>query len=225
MKYLKTFEANSHWTESLFDKVKFDKVDEIKELTYTFLDEFDMRSDVSFSFKKNGFDSPGRIQEYLSDNTNLYKAYFVQIHSYSPSPLDIDKLLLFKDYEIEIINRLRDIGYIFKYSTGSNNYINIELYHKGDIVDKSLFLEGYSNKNIMSKEELFNFLKDKFGKISNVWMSASKNIIVDVDPYDKYTIDDLYNFITKTLGDKYSVEKISNDQTDETNLSLKIGYN
>lgn len=77
----------------------------------------------------------------------------------------------------------------------------------------------------MSKEELFNFLKDKFGKISNVWMSASKNIIVDVDPYDKYTIDDLYNFVTKTLGDKYSVEKISNNQTDETNLSLKIGYN
>ena len=142
MKYLKTFEGNSHWTESLFNKVKFDKVDEIKELTYTFLDEFDMRSDVSFSFRKNGFDSPGRIQEYLSDSTNLYKAYFVQIHSYSPSSLDIDKLLLFKDHEIEIINRLRDIGYIFKYSTGSNNYINIELYHSDDIVDKSLFLEG-----------------------------------------------------------------------------------
>jgi hypothetical protein len=224
MKYLKTFEANSHWTESLYDKVKFDKIDEIKDLTFPFLDEFEMKSDISFSFKKNGFDSPGRIQEYLSDNTNLYKAYFVQIHAYSPSSLDIDKLLLFKELEIEIINRLRDMDYIFKYSTGSNNYINIELYHKDDIVDKSLFLEGYSNKYIKSKDELFKFLQDKFGKISNVWMSASKNIIIDVDPFDQYTIDDLYNFVTKTLGDKYSVTKISNDQNDENRLSLKIGY-
>jgi hypothetical protein len=224
MKYLKTFEANSHWSESLFDKVKFDKVDEIKDLTYPFLDEFNMMSDVSYFLKKNGFDSPGRIEDYLSDENNLYKAYFVQIHAYSPSILNIDKLLLFKESEIDIINRLRDIGYIFKYSTGSNNYINIELYHPNDKVDKELFLEGYSNKDIKSKEELFNFLKDKFGKISNVWMSASKNIIMDVDPFDNYTIDDLYKFVTKTLSDKYSVEKIRNNQQDETILSLKITY-
>jgi len=232
MKYLKTFEANSHWTESLYDKVKFDKIDEIKDLTFPFLDEFEMVSDVSYSFKKNGFDSPSRIQDYLSDNTNLYKAYYVQIHHRNIfNILDIDKLLLFKDLEIEIINRLRDMGYIFKYSTpgydsSSNNvnYISIELYHKDDIVDKSLFLEDYSNKDIKSKDELFKFLQDKFGKISNIWMSASKNIIIDVDPFDKYTIDDLYNFVTKTLGDKYLVTKISNDQNDESRLSLKIGY-
>jgi hypothetical protein len=224
MRYIKTFEANSHWTESLYNKVKFDKVDEIKELTFPFLDELDMVSNIDTNFKKNGFDSPGRIQEYLSDNNNLYKAYFVQIHHRETISNNINKLILFKELELEIINRLKDIGYIFNY-TNSNTYIHIELYYKDDIVDKSLFLEGYSNKNIKSKEELFNFLKDKFGKISFVWMSASKNIIVDVDPYDKYTIDDLYNFITKTLGDKYSVEKISNSQTDETNLSLKIGYN
>jgi hypothetical protein len=232
MRYLKTFEANSHWSEFLYDKVKFDRIDDIKELTYPFLDDFDMRSDISFSFKKNGFDSPGRIQEYLSDDTNLHMAYFVQIHAYSPSILDIDKLLQFKEYEIDIINRLKDIGFIFKYSTGSNNYINIELYHKDDIVDKSLFLEGYSwtasanysNKDIKSKDELFKFLQDKFGKISNIWMSASKNIIIDVDPFEKYTIDDLYKFVTKTLGDKYSVTKVSNNQNDESILSLKIGY-
>lgn len=224
MKYLKTFEGNSHWTESLFDKVKFDRLDEIKELTFPFSDELDMVSGIDVNFKKNGFESPGRIQEYLSDNTNLYKSYFLQIHHRETISNNINKLILFKELELEIINRLKDIGYIFNY-TNSNTYIHIELYHSDDIVDKSLFLEGYSNKDIMSKKELFNFLKDKFGKISNVWISASKNIIVDVDPYEKYTIDDLYNFVTKTLGDKYSVEKISNNQTDETNLSLKIGYN
>lgn len=164
------------------------------------------------------------VQDYLSDKNNLYKSYFVQIHRYSPNILDIDKLLLFKDFEIEIINRLRDIGYIFKYSTGSNNYINIELYHPNDKIDKELFLEAYSNKDIKSKEELFNFLQDKFGKISHVWMSASKDIIMDVDHYEKYTIDDLYNFVTKTLGDKYSVEKFSNSKTDDRILSLKISY-
>jgi hypothetical protein len=229
MKYLKTFEANSHWAESLYDKVKFDKIDEIKDLTFPFLDDFDMKSDISFSFKKNGFDSPGRIQEYLSDNTNLYKAYSVQIHSYSPSLLDIDKLLLFKDYEIELISRLRDIGYVFVYTTTAfspipSNIISIDLYHSSDIVDKSLFLEGYSTKGVKNKDVLFKFLKDKFGKISNVWMSVSENIIMDVDPFDKYTIDDLYNFVTKALGDKYLVTKISNDQNDKDRLSLEIRY-
>lgn len=42
--------------------------------------------------------------------------------------------------------------------------------------------------------------------------------------YGKYTIDDLYNFVTKILSDKYSVEKIRNNQQDETILSLKITY-
>jgi hypothetical protein len=216
MKHLKTFEGNSHWTEPLFDKVQFNRDSEIRELTYPFLDEFDMRSDISSSFKKNGLDSPGRIQDYLSDENNLYRVYFVRIHSYSPSILDIDKLLEFKECEIDIISRLRDIGYIFKYST-SNNYINIEIYHPDDIVDKELFLEDYSNKYIRNKEELFNFLNEKFGKISNVWISASKDIIMEVDTYHKYTIDDLYTFVTKLLGDKYSVKKIDK-------LSLKIGY-
>jgi len=223
MRYLKTFEANSHWSESLYDKVKFDRIDDIKDLTYPFLDDFDMRFHISSSFKRNGFESPGRIQEYLSDDTNLYRAYFVHILDYSPSILDIDKLLQFKEYEIDIINRLKDIGFIFKYSTAGYN-INIELYHKDDIVDKSLFLEGYSNKDIKSKDELFKFLQDKFGKISNVWMSTSKNIIMDVSPFDNYTIDDLYKFVTKTLGDKYSVTKVSNNQNDQSILSLKIGY-
>lgn len=199
MKYLKTFESNSHWTESLFDKVKFDKVDEIKELTYTFLDEFDMRSDVSFSFKKNGFDSPGRIQEYLLDEINLYKSYFVQIHAYNGNPLDIDKLLLFKECEIEIINRLRDIGYIFKYSTGSNNYINIELYHPDNIVDKDLFLKSFKKTRSRSIGELYQYLVKNFGKISNISKTVSDTIIMDIDPSTKYTINDLLIFVKTSL--------------------------
>jgi hypothetical protein len=35
---------------------------------------------------------------------------------------------------------------------------------------------------------------------------------------------DKVKFVTKTLGDKYSVTKVSNNQNDESILSLKIGY-
>lgn len=59
MKYLKTFEANSHWSETIYDKIEFDRFDEIKDLTFPFLDEFDMISNVEIFLKKNGFDSPG----------------------------------------------------------------------------------------------------------------------------------------------------------------------
>lgn len=220
MKYLKTFESKSHWTEELYDKSVFDRKDELKDLTYSFIDELSMVSVVDWSLRKNGFESPGRLQDYFSDDTNLYKYYLVQIYSQDVNIFkDVDKLILYKELEIELINRLKDIGYIINYKNDSNS-IRIELYHPIDIIDKSLFLKDYHTKDMLNNKDLFEFLKQKFGKISNIWLSQTNDIIVEADPYDKYTIDDLYNFITKTLGNKYSLTKTNKD-TNTTVIKIK----
>jgi len=148
MKYLKTFESTTsfrHWSEFLYDKVKFDRVSDIKELTYSFSDEFDMISDISFSFRKNGFDSPGiSPQEYLDDDVNLYRTYFLNIHGFSPQ--DPNKLIEFKECEVDFIKRLRGEGFIFKYANRSSEnlecYIKVGMYHPDDFIDKDLFLNN-----------------------------------------------------------------------------------
>lgn len=220
MKYLKTFEAKSHWTEELYDVSDFDRKDELKDLTYSFIDELSMVSVVDWSLRKNGFEPPGRLQDYFPDDTNLYKYYSILIYSRDVNIFkDVDKLILYKELEIELINRLKDIGYIINYKN-DNNSIRIELYHPIDIIDKSLFLKDYHPKDMLNNKDLFEFLKQKFGKISNIWLSQTNDIIVEADPYDKYTIDDLYNFITKTLSNKYSLTKTNKD-TNTTVIKIK----
>ena len=36
MKYLKTFEASSHWKDTLFEKLKFERKEDLTDLLYTF---------------------------------------------------------------------------------------------------------------------------------------------------------------------------------------------
>jgi hypothetical protein len=62
LKYLRTLESWRHWTEALYGKVEFDRLDDIKELTYIFADELDMVSDIGFFFKKNGFSDASSIK-------------------------------------------------------------------------------------------------------------------------------------------------------------------
>ena len=101
MKYLKTFESKSHWSEELYDKSVFDRKDELKDLTYSFIDELSMVSVVDWSLRKNGFESPGRLQDYFSDDTNLYKYYSILIYSRDVNIFkDVDKLILYKELEI-----------------------------------------------------------------------------------------------------------------------------
>jgi hypothetical protein len=111
----------------------------------TFIDEFGMISDVSFSLKRNGFEPLGHnLKDYLGDDVNIYIVYSIKIQSYSPNILDIDQLLSFKECEIELINRLREFGFIFRYSVNSINFIDIVLYHQDDIIDKKLYLNNIS---------------------------------------------------------------------------------
>lgn len=229
MRYLKTFESNSRfWGYDLIDKLEFNRRQELEDLTFTFLDEFDSTVGIDNKLTKLSGKSTtsdiGKKEDYLLDKNNLYESYLIQIHNTKPIK-GANKIILFKELEIELIKRLLDIGYnlyYYKNNTEGYGYIHIRIYHPDDIVDKSLFLNDYKDKNLKTNEELFELLKSKFGKISNIWMSTSNNIMMDVDPFDKYDIDDLYNFLAKTIGeDFYSIEKVKNRINSE-DLSLKI---
>ena len=79
MKYLKTFEANSHWKDPLFEKLKFERKEDLTDLLYTFTD-MGMSLSINEDLKKNGFESAGQRHEYLKDDINLYKSYSIHLH-------------------------------------------------------------------------------------------------------------------------------------------------
>lgn len=70
MKYLKTFEANSHWKDPLFEKLKFERKEDLTDLLYTFTDmgmSLSINGDYSDKFKNRLHKVPGTTDTYSYD--------------------------------------------------------------------------------------------------------------------------------------------------------------
>lgn len=206
MKYLKTFEANSHWKDEIFDKVKFERKQDIEEIFYDLMD-----IGMSVSLKedlKNGFKSARQRHEYLKSDMNLYKTYEVNIYDnefYDSE--NIDRVLEIKQLEIESIERLKSLGFNIDYSNRGKS-IRVELYHTDDIVDKSLFIKDIVNK--VGINDAFDRLKSTFSKIADISKTTSGDITVllNNDGREKYTLGDLHDFVSKVLKNYLNIAKV-----------------
>lgn len=222
MKYLKTFEANSHWKDIIFNKIEFQRIDDIKELLYTFTD-IGMSLSIDEDIKKNGFESAGQRQEYLKDGINLYKSYSIYLNDDEYDSKNMNRIIDIKQDEIELIERLQSMGFKIDYSNRGYS-INIELYHPDDIVDKSIFMNDIISSKKVSIDDAFEKLSKIFNRIASVSKTISNGIIIwlNEEGREKYTLDDLYNFVSKVLKDGFNVEKSKLFRTDAEPSGISI---
>lgn len=208
MKYLKTFEANSHWKDPLFEKLKFERKEDLTDLLYTFTD-MGMSLSINEDLKKNGFESAGQRHEYLKDDINLYKSYSIHLHDNNQyDSKNMNRVIEIKQSEIELIERLQSMGFKIDYSNRGFS-INIELYHPDDIVDKNIFIGDIVSSKTVSIDDAFEKLSKTFNRIAHVSKTVSNQITIWLieEGEEKYTLDDLYNFVNKVLKDGFNIEK------------------
>ena len=208
MKYLKTFEASSHWKDSLFENLKFERKEDLTDLLYTFTD-MGMSLSIDEDLKKNGFESAGQKHEYLKDDINLYKSYSIRLqdNNYQYDSKNMNRVIEIKQSEIELIERLQSMGFKIDYSN-SGFSINIELYHPDDIVDKNIFIGDIISSKKANIDEAFDKLLKTFRSIATIYKSQSGGVVLylNSDGKEKYTLDDLYNFVNKVLKDGFNIE-------------------
>lgn len=225
MKYLKTFEANSHWKNSLFDKVKFERKEDIKELFYPLID-IGMSFSIDEDLKKNGFESAGQRHEYLKDDINLYKSYSIRLYDDNYQSKNMKRIIEIKENEIELIERLKSMNFKMNYSNRGFS-INIEIYHPDDIVDKNIFINDIvSSSKKLSIDDAFEKLSSTFKRIATIYKTKSGDVLLylNSDGKEKYTLDDLYKFTNKVLKDGFEVEKteVMRKDTEPTGILVSI---
>jgi len=225
MKYLKTFEASSHWLDDIYDKVKFERTDQIGDLFYDFIDfGFDIRTDF---YIKRAFDSPGKRLDYLEDGVDLYKLYSVILHDKYYDQRNINRIIEIKEAKIELLNRLITMGFKIDFDD-ARSYTKIEIYNIEDKIDKNLYLldliDSPKYKQLKGVNSAFDRLKNTFSKIADVWIPELDKDCIIVQPIrpSKYTLDQLYSFVGKVLKDEFDIKKVSIMKNEAEPQSLEI---
>jgi hypothetical protein len=226
MKYLKTFEASSHWLDDIYDKVKFERTDQIGDLFYDFIDfGFDIRTDF---YIKRAFDSPGKRLDYLEDGVDLYKLYSVILHDKYYDQRNINRIIEIKEAKIELLNRLITMGFKIDFDD-ARSYTKIEIYNiEEDKIDKNLYLldliDSPKYKQLKGVNSAFDRLKNTFSKIADVWIPELDKDCIIVQPIrpSKYTLDQLYSFVGKVLKDEFDIKKVSIMKNEAEPQSLEI---
>lgn len=221
MKYLKTFEANSNWKNTIFNKIEFQRSDDIKELFYEFTD-IGMSLSIDEDLKKNGFESAGQRYEYLKDDINLYKSYLIHLNDDEYDSKNMNRIIDIKQSEIELIERLQSMGFKIDYSNRGYSMF-IKLCHPDDIVDKSIFMNDIISSKKVSIDDAFEKLSKTFNRIASVQKTNSNELSLYLNRKgkEKYTLDDLYNFVNKSLKDGFSVEKTKLLRKEDESIPFK----
>lgn len=230
MKYLKTFESTTFWVDKVYQKVTFDKEDDIKELLYSLTDlGFKLSIEKDLRKGKGGTpdkleNSSGKIGDYYDESTNLYKSYYINLDDEKKDNTDINRILEIKENEIELINRLKSIGFKIFYDSGTGLSISLRLYHPDDKIDKKMFMPKHE-KN----EELIENIQKSFDTIANIFkakdsITGEPSIVLTLRDKDKYTLDDFHKIVNKFLNGKYKISKKKIYQYDKKPSGLVIKY-
>lgn len=124
-------EATSHWREDILKQLKFERIEDIKDLFYDFIDLGFGEPRIETQLRDKNWGNPGKIASYLTTkNPTLYKCYYVTSHCSKSDALgNIDLSIEIYDALITILNRLKEIGFgiihSFQLGTGSNLIIHL----------------------------------------------------------------------------------------------------
>ena len=222
MKYLKSHkifeELTSHWANELYPKLKFERKDDIEDLLYDFKD-LGFRVEITPTITPNDNSSHlGKKSEFISSGKNLYEGYRIYLVDKQSRSKDIDMIIYIKEREIELLNRLRGMGFIMEVHLTQGI---IKLYHPKDVIDKKLYLD---DKRRLSATDSLVVLKERLdkriGRIANIQLAPDEEsiYITTIGPYFKgkvneYTLDRIYDIlVTSVISrqlDVYDVKKVA----------------
>lgn len=202
----------SNWIDEI--KVEYDRISYFKDILCEFID-------LGFNISVNGeilneeFKSKlgiGPKINFIKNKTDLYKGYIIIINNISALyKTNIKKIMDIKETELYLIEGLNKEGFKFTYSNLRDD-IYIEIYHPDDIIDKDSYINHiFRSKHSLDIKDDLEFFQKNLGKISNIYInSLNDSILIEEDPYNKYSLDDIYDIVCKICerrNKNYNVSK------------------
>lgn len=218
MRYLNTYSIFEHWVDEV--KPDYNRKDDILEIFYG-LQDMGFKIHIFTEVCADNFEHPSKRIEFLSDTKNIYPKYRIS-YTGKYTRDNIDTLIEFKEEELTVLHRLKDMGFKIKMISDSQ----ISIYHPDDLIPKSEYIDykqivgmGRKSKGIFTLKDVLDKLELSFNKISD--MSLSDDVIIMRLNSDKYTLDNLYGFVSKAMYSARNVRVTKDIENEVIKVFLK----
>lgn len=226
----KIFEASAHWRDDVMPKLNWDRMDEIYDLMIEFEDigwtlpkrQVDMTNSYMFDGIKvemsdSSFNTPSKKIDLIE--RQFYQSY--RVRAINPSRAANFDIEFFKEV-VEILSKLKGLGYEYKIGNISKDNIDIMVYHPEDVIDPSLVIADMKKAKVSLSIGIDNAEQrlDNHRKIMNIDKKDGRLYITQIT--DKYNLDRVYDIVNKTLKDKFNV--IKDDTNNRVIVATKGKY-